>query len=481
MKQGRDGRRLRRAGVFLMAVAVLFAAAGCGKKATPQNLFADMQNNTKDMKAVEATLKMGMSMSEGSSKMEMGMDIDMESTMDPEAVHMAGEIKINISGLDMGTDIEVYQVKEDGEDIMYMNLMNEWMRSKPDTAGQAFDFKSIDTMKSLAKLADEFELSEETVKVEGKECFELTGVIKGDIFKDIMNKDFLDSFGVGELIEEDDIAKMEVPCTIDISREDILPVRMYMDMKDAVGAIGGEELGDVTVDEYYMEILYTSFNKTDKIEVPANVKESATDVTEGLEDALEDDLENSLGGGTGASVGSGEPLQRAEQSAELGSSWDSYTVQLNEKVITFPCTIEDVEAAGIKLDTDYTPLDTTVSAGDYELGFFMDDKGNEVAFEISNSGSSDLPLNECLVTGITVGDYDLSYGGLTVVLPGGVQMGMTKEEVLALYGETEDVYEGDTKHMYTWSDPDDFYKYCEIDFDASTGKVVSMVLTCTEF
>ncbi len=481
MKQGRDGRRFRRAGVFLMAAVVLFAAVGCGKKATPQNLLADMQENAKDMKAVEATLKMGMSMSDGSSKMEMGIDIDMESTMDPQELHMDGEIKINISGLDMGTDIEVYQVKEDSEDIMYINLMNEWMRSKTDTAGQTFDFKDMDTMKSLAKLADQFELAEKPVEVEGKECFELTGVITGDIFKDVMNKDFLDSFGVGELIDEDDIAKMEVPCTIDISREDILPVRMYMDMKDAVGAVGGNELGDVTVDEYYMEILYTSFNKTDKIEVPANVKESATNVTEDLEDALEEDLENGLGGGTGASLGSGEPLQRADQSTELGATWDSYTVEINDKVLTFPCTIADVEEAGIKLDTDYTPLDTVVSAGDYELGFFMDDKGNEVAFEISNSGSADLPLNECLVTGITIGDYDLSYGGLTVVLPGGVQMGMTKEEVLAIYGETEDVYEGETQHMYTWSDPNDFYKYCEIDFDASTGKVVSMVLTCTEF
>lgn len=63
----------------------------------------------------------------------------------------------------------------------------------------------------------------------------------------------------------------------------------------------------------------------------------------------------------------------AEQSKELGAKWDSYTVQINDKVLKLPCSLADLEATGLKLDREYTPEDYVVNAGEYELAWFEDE------------------------------------------------------------------------------------------------------------
>ena len=53
--------------------------------------------------------------------------------------------------------------------------------------------------------------------------------------------------------------------------------------------------------------------------------------------------------------GSVTPAEPAEQSEDLGSDWESYTVQVNDTVVTLPCTIADLEAAGVTLDREVYP------------------------------------------------------------------------------------------------------------------------------
>lgn len=463
--------RMRKVSGALVIAAVL-VAAGCGKKATPENLLTDMGKNLKDIKSMEAVMNMGLSMSDGTDSMEMNMSMDLQSTTDPQAAYINGDIDMNVSGMKIGTSIEAYQVKEDKKDVTYMKIMEQWMRTEADEEETAA-LEQLETLKDFGDMADSFTLAEKTVKVEGVECFELTGTIKGETFAEVLNQDFLDSMGIGEIMDEKTIEKLEIPCTIDISKSDILPVKMNMDMKDTMekameSMYEGDE--EISIEEYYMEIIYKDFDKVEEIAVPDEVKKAAVD-----EDL---DLEDSLGAEPKTSKANLEPV---EQKAELGENWDSFTVQVNDKVLTFPCTFEDMEAAGLKLDEEFTPGDQEVEAGEYDFAYMVDDKGNMVTFEISNSGNETKALRDCLVTGISVYDYSLEYGGLTVILPGGVQIGMEKDSVIEKYGETDDVYEGDYSHSYTWYDPIDYYKYCEVDFDPESGKVISMGLTCTEF
>lgn len=178
-----------------------------------------------------------------------------------------------------------------------------------------------------------------------------------------------------------------------------------------------------------------------------------------------------------------EPVKEmvpAVQSSELGENWDSYTVQINDKVLTLPCTVADLETAGVTLDVEDTPEDYIVNSEEYMYVYFEDVNGNELMVELFNFGEGSKTVKECLVGGISVDDYSLEEGGMTVIFPGGVQIGMTEEEVVAKYGEAGDVYEGEGLLAYTWSDEMSYYKSCEIDFDSETGKVVTMDMVSYE-
>ena len=158
------------------------------------------------------------------------------------------------------------------------------------------------------------------------------------------------------------------------------------------------------------------------------------------------------------------------------SKGDSYTVQINDKVLTFPCTKADVEAAGLSMDTEYTAENYMVNANEYELVYFMDANDNEImAYAINNTDTA-MEVKDCLIGGVSVDDYDLENGGLTVIFPGGLQMGASKDAVTGAYGEADDTYDGDSRSMYSWYSDDSYYKSCEIDFDAESGLVCMMTM-----
>ena len=164
------------------------------------------------------------------------------------------------------------------------------------------------------------------------------------------------------------------------------------------------------------------------------------------------------------------------QRSGLGTSWDSYTVQINDKVLTFPCTKADVEATGLSMDTEYTAENYMVNANEYELVYFMDANDNEImAYAINNTDTA-MEVKDCLIGGVSVDDYDLENGGLTVIFPGGLQMGASKDAVTGAYGEADDTYDGDSLSMYSWYSGDSYYKSCEIDFDAESGLVCTMTM-----
>ena len=87
-----------------------------------------------------------------------------------------------------------------------------------------------------------------------------------------------------------------------------------------------------------------------------------------------------------------------------------------------------------------------------------------------------MEVKDCLIGGVSVDDYDLENGGLTVIFPDGPQMGASKDAVTGAYGEADDTYDGDSRSMYSWYSDDSYYKSCEIDFDAESGLVCMMTM-----
>lgn len=180
-------------------------------------------------------------------------------------------------------------------------------------------------------------------------------------------------------------------------------------------------------------------------------------------------------GADGELDGLGGEIKLARQEQKLGKSWDSYTVQINDKVITLPCEYKDLAAAGLAIDESLGLDDDGMVAGSgYLIGYMADENGNSMTVEFINPDSEEKRAEECLIGGITVGDYDLKDKGFKITFPGGVQIGDSKDDVAAKYGEPEETYEGDTLHVFTWNDPEMYFSTVEADFDSESGKLIQM-------
>ena len=451
----------------LMALGITAAMAagllsGCGTKATPENLLRDMQKNAEKTESALLNFKMDIAMGDGTDDVSLGMDMNMETTTEPEASHGKGTVSISMSGMDFSVETEMYSVQEDGEYVTYTLMEDQWTKEVSDDGEMTGEVDSI--ADNVEEYADQFELAEDLVTVNDKECFELTGELDGDLFSEMMQTDMLDSLA-GYGIDEEALSDMMFPCTIDIYKDSILPARLYFDMTESMAPL--MEDSGVTVSECYVDMTFMEYDTVEEITVPDEAVSAAEDGSDSGLDLPQDDTYEDESVVT--------PAEPAEQSSELGDSWESYTVQVNDTVITLPCTIADLEAAGVKMDTEYTPSDYIVNAGEYELAWFMVDSGDYIMVDMINTGSEPKEVKDCLVGSVYADAYSMTEGGLTVIFPGGIQIGTPEADLLAAYGEADNVYEDEEYgNSYYWYGDDMLVSGFNASIDPETGLVESL-------
>ena len=451
----------------LMALGITAAMAagllsGCGTKATPENLLRDMQKNAEKTESALLNFKMDIAMGDGTDDVSLGMDMNMETTTEPEASHGKGTVSISMSGMDFSVEMEMYSVQEDGEYVTYTLMEDQWTKEVSDDGEMTGEVDSI--ADNVEEYADQFELAEDLVTVNDKECFELTGELDGDLFSEMMQTDMLDSLA-GYGIDEEALSDMMFPCTIDIYKDSILPARLYFDMTESMAPL--MEDSGVTVSECYVDMTFMEYDTVEEITVPDEAVSAAEDGSDSGLDLPQDDTYEDESVVT--------PAEPAEQSSELGDSWESYTVQVNDTVITLPCTIADLEAAGVKMDTEYTPSDYIVNAGEYELAWFMVDSGDFIMVDMINTGSEPKEVKDCLVGSVYADAYSMTEGGLTVIFPGGIQIGTPEADLLAAYGEADNVYEDEEYgNSYYWYGDDMLVSGFNASIDPETGLVESL-------
>lgn len=451
----------------LMALGITAAMAagllsGCGTKATPENLLRDMQKNAEKTESALLNFKMDIAMGDGTDDVSLGMDMNMETTTEPEASHGKGTVSISMSGMDFSVEMEMYSVQEDGEYVTYTLMEDQWTKEVSDDGEMTGEVDSI--ADNVEEYADQFELAEDLVTVNDKECFELTGELDGDLFSEMMQTDMTDSLA-GYGIDEEALSDMMFPCTIDIYKDSILPARLYFDMTESMAPL--MEDSGVTVSECYVDMTFMEYDTVEEITVPDEAVSAAEDGSDSGLDLPQDDTYEDESVVT--------PAEPAEQSSELGDSWESYTVQVNDTVITLPCTIADLEAAGVKMDTEYTPSDYIVNAGEYELAWFMVDSGDSIMVDMINTGSEPKEVKDCLVGSVYADAYSMTEGGLTVIFPGGIQIGTPEADLLAAYGEADNVYEDEEYgNSYYWYGDDMLVSGFNASIDPETGLVESL-------
>ena len=78
-----------------------------------------MQKNAEKIESALLNFKMDIAMGDGTDDVSLGMDMNMETTTEPEASHGKGTVSISMSGMDFSVETEMYSVQEDGEYVTY--------------------------------------------------------------------------------------------------------------------------------------------------------------------------------------------------------------------------------------------------------------------------------------------------------------------------------------------------------------------------
>ncbi len=125
---------------------------------------------------------------------------------------------------------------------------------------------------------------------------------------------------------------------------------------------------------------------------------------------------------------------------ELSDDIYSYQISIDGKVLQFPMWYSDFKKAGFTYTEDATK---TLSPNNYTIGKIWTRDGVEVETEFFNCSINTQPYTKCMVASIYMNSYNLKQADWEIVLPKGIQYGVsTKEDILAAYGtpstETED-------------------------------------------
>ena len=153
----------------------------------------------------------------------------------------------------------------------------------------------------------------------------------------------------------------------------------------------------------------------------------------------------------GASSPSQAPAQTQTPSvaapSELSDDIYSFQVSVNGTVYQFPMWYSDFIALGWTYDGDTT---LALPADRYTGEMFIKDDVKAYV-NIANLSINTQPYNECMVSGISFDDYYLDECDWEIVLPKGIQYGVsTKEDIIAAYGTPSSEYDGSMYYKLTY-------------------------------
>ena len=124
------------------------------------------------------------------------------------------------------------------------------------------------------EVLEEFRLADEPVTVEGKDCYQMYGDVKGEDLMGLLGRDMINAFGLVDLPSEEAVKELEVPVIFDIYIDEMLPARIIVDMSGVLNELY-DSYGETTkVNLYSIELVFTDYDQTEKITVPQEVRDA---------------------------------------------------------------------------------------------------------------------------------------------------------------------------------------------------------------
>lgn len=135
-----------------------------------------------------------------------------------------------------------------------------------------------------------------------------------------------------------------------------------------------------------------------------------------------------------------EPAATEEIVSKLSDELFSFSIFIDGNVIQLPCNAADLAAIGWKMKDDKA---TSMLADGYTTGVNVyHEDGSYITLSIYNVSGDNLTFDACEVDSISVSTYGIE-GEHDIHIVGGLKIGSTKDDVIAMFGEALKEYVGD--------------------------------------
>lgn len=453
---------------FGLMLSLVFSLSGCSQKTTVESLVSNADTVMQDAKSIDANMQMvmDMSMAYDSMTMDMGvnMDVDIQAHKESDSAYMIGDVDVSIFGMNQKMAIESYCVKEDDKYITYSKTEDTDSWTYETTEALNYQ-QNLNIYKYIKDNIESFELLKDTVKVDEKEAYEITGKLSGEALKDIMNSVNTTDEGLLDGSEDIDYKDMSLDITCYFDKETKEPISVEMDCTDGMtevmkksesdesNNILGE--GSIEVKEFSIKITYNKFNSVEEIKVPKEVKENAVEKTSDSDFDFSDDFENEATDTTE----SNEDIETSTSTNEI----EDTSVTINGKSYTFPLSTSDLLSLGYEMDdTDEKELEPD----GFSVISLNKDNDYFNIYTCNTSKTENKNIKDTITYGISC--YSDSSENTKFTFPKGFTFDTTYEELVELFGNPNSYYEGVASNSYTWGGAD---TSLSVDFLTDTNKI----------
>lgn len=263
----------------LLALALVLGLCACGGPKTPEEVMAKAGENLAKAKSLRFGMQMEMNMSSFNEAVDMTISMDGETTTEPVVVHADMTIDLGALG---AMEMELYAEQSDTTVTSYISALGQWMKEETplDEENAALDAKG-DMGSSLALASGLEEVGTETV--DGVEAARYDGVITKEHLQEVLkNTGVLDDLGDAmdlkkslEDAAEDTAGLGDIPISIWIDKEAMLPVKYEMDMTEMMQKLmaqtgeGTESLGDLlTINKVRVSMTVSDLDGVGEIVIP---------------------------------------------------------------------------------------------------------------------------------------------------------------------------------------------------------------------
>lgn len=269
-------KNCKKAGAVLAVLSLtagsIFGMTGCIGRMTPKKLLQESSANMLKVTSSSNHVELAIQMSDVLDLREVNMELDTENTTEPPAGHAKGTATVNIKDSKVSADLELYQTEEDGKYVTYSSMDGKWSKEAADSNEENHLGVDGNIFAHEGKVMESFHLSEDTVKVDGVECYQMYGDVSGSELIGLLGRDMVTAFNLVELPDETAIRELQIPVIFDIYKDEMLPAKIVVDMSDVLNELY-DSFGETTkVNLYSIELKFTDYNQVEEIQVPDEVK-----------------------------------------------------------------------------------------------------------------------------------------------------------------------------------------------------------------